>query len=177
MSPDVKPRPISSVFGHSNYLPFQWKPDFKHGPFFAGYGMIPSDVIEAYTSPDLSAGIAASHNELIPSQDESPDPDKASRSLWPNIYELGIAKLKPVTQFLRDCEDHVNRLYHSRVVPSIVPQMVKMDLYVSAFDVKEPVWFGIYSTVDEQIFDAEETLYPRDKNDGVRFCRCIFDDG
>ncbi len=52
-----------------------------------------------------------------------------------------------------------------------------MDLYVGTFDIKEPVWFGIYSTVDEQIFDTEETWYPRDKKDGVRFCGCIFDDG
>ncbi|KAK0237769.1 hypothetical protein EDD85DRAFT_789896 [Armillaria nabsnona] len=113
----LKPRPISSILGHSNYLPFQWHPDFKYGPFFnAGYGTIPSDATEVYTihSPDLSAGIAAFHNELIPSlQDESPDPDKASRSLWPNIYEFVIAKLKPVTQFLRDSKDRVNRLYHS----------------------------------------------------------------
>ncbi len=112
----LKPRPISSVYGHSNYLPFQWNPDFKYGPFFARYGTIPSDATEVYTihSPDLSAGIAAFHNKLIPSlQDEPPDPDKASRSLWPNVYELVIAKLKSVTQFLRDCEDHVNRLYHS----------------------------------------------------------------
>ncbi len=116
----LKPRPISSIYGHSKYLPFQWNPDFKYGPFFAGYGTIPSDATEVYTihSPDLSAGIAAFHNELIPSlQDEPPDPDKASRSLWPNIYELGIAKLKPVTQFLLDSESHVNRLYHSLLPP------------------------------------------------------------
>ncbi|PBK79120.1 hypothetical protein ARMGADRAFT_1093420 [Armillaria gallica] len=82
MSPDVqvylKPRPISSVFGHSKYLPFQWNPDFKCGPFFAGYGTIPADATEVYTihSPHLSAGIAAFHNELIPSlQDEPLDPD------------------------------------------------------------------------------------------------------
>ncbi|KAK0452557.1 hypothetical protein EV421DRAFT_1769605 [Armillaria borealis] len=118
----LKPRPISSVYGHSNYLPFQWNPDFKYGPFFAGYGTIPSDATEVYIihSPDLSAGIAAFHNELIPSlQDEPPDPEKASRSSWPNIYELGIAKLKPVTQFLQDSEDHINQLYYAPFSPPL----------------------------------------------------------
>ncbi len=110
----LKPQPISSVYRHSNYLSFQWNPDFKYGPFFTGYGMIPSDATEVYMihSPDLSAGIMVFYNKLIPSlQDEPPDPDKANHSLWPSIYELGIVKLKPVTQFLLDSESHANQLY------------------------------------------------------------------
>ncbi len=73
--------------------------------------------LQRYTPSTLLTyllGLPAFHNKLIPSlQDKPPDPDKASHYLWSNIYELVIAKLKSVTQFLHDCEDHVNQLYHS----------------------------------------------------------------
>ncbi|KAK0452475.1 hypothetical protein EV421DRAFT_1898209 [Armillaria borealis] len=57
----LKPRPVSSAYGHADYLPSQWHPDFKYDPFFGGYGTIPSD---EYTipSPDLPAAITAFHN-------------------------------------------------------------------------------------------------------------------
>ncbi|KAK0237863.1 hypothetical protein EDD85DRAFT_1004812 [Armillaria nabsnona] len=88
----LKPRP---VYGHANYLPFQWHPDFKYGPFFAGYGTIPSDATEEYTihSPNLSAAIAAFHNQLVPSlQTEVPE---ITRSLWPSLVELERTIMRP----------------------------------------------------------------------------------
>ncbi|SJK98723.1 uncharacterized protein ARMOST_01992 [Armillaria ostoyae] len=105
----LKPLPVSSVYGHAKYIPFQWHPDFKYGPFFAGYGTIPSDATE-YTihSPDLSAGIATFHNELVPSlQLEVPE---ISRSSWPSLIELARPKMKLVlAQERKSCQSTLPR--------------------------------------------------------------------
>ncbi|KAK0458121.1 uncharacterized protein EV420DRAFT_1764587 [Desarmillaria tabescens] len=147
----LKPRPVSPIYGHSNYLPFQWNPDFKYGPFFADYGPIPPDATEVYIihSPYLSAGIATFHNELIPSladaEAEVPDPDQTCRSLWPSLYELQRAKLGPVSQFLRDSESHVNMLYqgdHARFPP---PPGVS----------KDPEWHKLFFSILASRRDVE----------------------
>ncbi|PBK79497.1 hypothetical protein ARMGADRAFT_133858 [Armillaria gallica] len=113
----LKPRPVSSAYGHANYLPFQWHPDFKYGPFFSGYGTIPSDAIEEYTihSPDLSAAIAAFHDELIPSfQTEVPE---ITRSQWRDLVELERTIMRPVARFMLHSQTHVNRLYTGDHIP------------------------------------------------------------
>ncbi|KAK0449755.1 uncharacterized protein EV420DRAFT_1482992 [Desarmillaria tabescens] len=78
---------------------------------FSGYETIPSDATEKYTihSPDLSAGIAAFHGELIPSlQAEVPE---ITRSSWCSLVKLERTKMEPASRFLHESESHVNRLY------------------------------------------------------------------
>ncbi|PBK68899.1 hypothetical protein ARMSODRAFT_199686 [Armillaria solidipes] len=113
----LRPRPVSSVYGHASYLPFQWHPDFKYGPFFAGYGTIPSDATEEYTihSPDLSTGIAAFHNELLPSlRAEVPE---ITRTLWSSLVELKRTKLRSISHFLLQSQSYINRLYQGDHTP------------------------------------------------------------
>ncbi len=117
----LKPGPVSAIYKNANYLPFQWNPDFKYGPFFPGYGTHPSDATEEYTihSLELSARIAAFLNELVPSlQTEVP---KIARSQWPSLPDLGRTKLKPVARFLCESKSHVDRLYQGD--HTLLPEM------------------------------------------------------
>ncbi|KAK0452482.1 hypothetical protein EV421DRAFT_904000 [Armillaria borealis] len=126
----LKPRPVSSVYGHASYLPFQWHPDFKYGPFFAGYGTIPSDATEEYTihSPDLFTGIAAFHNELIPSfQAEVPE---ITLLQWRSLVELQETIMGPVARFILQSQNHVNRLYHT-LFPQLRTDAKRDELYFS----------------------------------------------
>ena len=95
----LKPRPVSPVYGHSNYLPFKCPSDFEYGPFFADYGTIPSDAAEVYTlqSSALATSLSTFYSQLIPSLDaEVPDPNKFRRSTWSGLLQrVGLFVLFP----------------------------------------------------------------------------------
>ncbi|KAK0235483.1 hypothetical protein EDD85DRAFT_1025212 [Armillaria nabsnona] len=92
----LKPRPISRMHDHSNYLPFKRKDYCKYGPFFADYGAVPSDATEVHTlqSPTLSTALSALYNVSIPSLDtEVPDPNKSGVSAWLDFLKLATVKV------------------------------------------------------------------------------------
>ncbi|KAK0467738.1 uncharacterized protein EV420DRAFT_1635001 [Desarmillaria tabescens] len=109
----LKPRPISALYGHCNYIPNIYIPykrcsEFKYGPFLADYGAVPSDATEEYTihSPSLSAQLAVFHNETLPSlQADIPNPNKTSRSSWSSLLELARSKLAGIVDFRTDAPD------------------------------------------------------------------------
>ncbi len=145
----LKPRP---VYGHANYIPFQWHPDFKYGPFFAGYGTIPSDATEEYTihSPNLFAGIAAFINNLVPSlQTEVPE---ITRSLWYGLVELERTIMRPVARFLYESQSHVNRLYTGDHTPFPLPTELRTD---SEWD---DLFFSILARGDVELRDDDTEL-------------------
>ncbi len=120
----MKPRPISSVHGHSNYLLFEWPSNFKYGPFFAEYGTIPSDATEVYTarSPVLSASLSTLFNDIIPDLDtEVPDPNKVGPSAWPALLQLAIAKTYSAFEFRIECENHIVQLSEGDRAPAPPP--------------------------------------------------------
>ncbi|KAK0443568.1 hypothetical protein EV421DRAFT_1946981 [Armillaria borealis] len=138
-----KPRPISRKYGHSKYLPFKWPFDSKYGPFFADYGIIPSDATEVYTiqSSALVTSLSTFYNELIPGLDAKvPNPNKFHRSEWSGLLQLAVAKADSSFCFQLECEDHIVRLAKgSRAPPPPPTDMRIIDL--------SPEWYNIvYST-------------------------------
>ncbi len=117
---DVKPWPVSPMYGHSNYLPFKCPSDFEYRPFFADYGMIP----EVYTlqSSALATSLSTFYSQFIPSLDvEVPDPNKLPRSAWPSLLQLAIAKANSSFHFQLECEDHIVQLIKGDSVPAPPP--------------------------------------------------------
>ncbi|KAK0470588.1 hypothetical protein IW261DRAFT_1573203 [Armillaria novae-zelandiae] len=113
----MKPRPVTSAYRPAKYLPFQiWS-------MFADYETIPFDLTE-YTvrSPDLSAGIAGFHNELVPSLEYEVSEISCSSRL--NLKELARMEAKYVSHFLLKGGSHVSRLYQGN---HILPRATEDD--------------------------------------------------
>ncbi|KAK0235435.1 hypothetical protein EDD85DRAFT_968377 [Armillaria nabsnona] len=151
----LKPRPVSPVYGHSNYLPFKCPSDFEYGPFFADYGTIPSDATEVYTlqSSALAASLSTFYSQLIPSLDaEVPDPNKCHRSGWRGLLQLAVAKTRSSFHFQLECEDHIVRLVKGDSAPAPPPTSKRSEDF-------SPEWYKIvYPTLlrgDVELRDVE----------------------
>ncbi|PBK79502.1 hypothetical protein ARMGADRAFT_1172364 [Armillaria gallica] len=123
----LKPRP---VYGHANYLPFQWHPDFKYGPFFAGYGTIPSDATEYL-------------------QTEVPE---ITRALLPSLVELERTEMRPLARFVCESQSHANRLYTGDHTPFLLPTELRTD---SEWD---DLFFSILARGDVELRDDNTEL-------------------
>ncbi|SJL03916.1 uncharacterized protein ARMOST_07273 [Armillaria ostoyae] len=146
----LKPRPVSAVYGHSDYLLFGRLFNCEYGPFFAGYGPIPSDATQVYTfrSSALAASLSTFFNELIPSLEANvPDPHRFVRSAWPALHQLAVAQVDSWTDFRIKCENHLVQLTQGDHPPAPPPRNMR------AWD-SSPEWYNaVYSVL---LWDAVE---------------------
>ncbi|KAK0458157.1 uncharacterized protein EV420DRAFT_382305 [Desarmillaria tabescens] len=120
----LKPRPISPVYGHSDYLPFKWNSYRHYGPFFDDYGMVPRDATEVHIiqSPALST----LYTVFIPSLNvEVPDPNKSGTSAWPALLELAKSKVAFSIDSRMECENHIVRLSQGDRAPAPPPRNMR----------------------------------------------------
>ncbi|KAK0458156.1 uncharacterized protein EV420DRAFT_382385 [Desarmillaria tabescens] len=141
----LRPRPISPVYGHSNYLPFKRKRYCDYGPFFADYGTVPCDATEVHTirSPALSTALSTLYTVFIPSLDvEVPDPNKPGPSAWPALLKLAITKVDLSIDSRMECENHIVRLSQGDRAPTPPPRNMRAPSF-------SPEWYKIvFSTMD-----------------------------
>ncbi|KAK0446854.1 hypothetical protein EV421DRAFT_1901692 [Armillaria borealis] len=146
----LKPRPVSAVYGHSNYLLFGRLFNCEYGPFFAGHEAIPPDATQVYTlrSPALAASLSMFFNELIPSLEANvPDPHRFVRSAWPALHQLAVAQVESWTDFRIECENHLVQLTQGDHPPAPPPRNMR------AWD-SSPEWYNaVYSVL---LWDAVE---------------------
>ncbi|PBK66123.1 hypothetical protein ARMSODRAFT_1048758 [Armillaria solidipes] len=153
----LKPRPVSLMHGHSNYLPFKWPFDFDYGPFFPDYGPIPSDSATAvYTvqSSALPATLSMLYDDLIPTLDvEVPCPNRLPRSAWWGLLRLAMNKVDASFRFRMECENHIVQLTKGDRAPTPPPPSD-----VELYDKSEPrdaelelyIWAYMYHLADER---------------------------
>ncbi|KAK0239025.1 hypothetical protein EDD85DRAFT_951238 [Armillaria nabsnona] len=109
----LKPRPVSAVYGHSDYLLFGRLFNCEYGLFFGGYGPIPSDATQVYTlrSPASAASLSTFFNELILSLEaDVPDPHRFVRSARPALHQLRRGPGRLVDDLRIECENHLVQL-------------------------------------------------------------------
>ncbi|PBK71216.1 hypothetical protein ARMSODRAFT_1017134 [Armillaria solidipes] len=153
----LKPRPISPMYGHSNYLPFYWRLCCKYGPFFANYETIPCHATEVYTihSPALSAALSTLFNDLIPNLSvEVPDPSKFDRSAWPDLLELARTKISFSLDLRILCKDHGVRLSLGDRAPVPPPRNMRGPWW-------SPEWYKLVLSIrgrgDVELRDERDT--------------------
>ncbi|KAK0467160.1 uncharacterized protein EV420DRAFT_670106 [Desarmillaria tabescens] len=139
----LKPRSVSAVYNHSNYLPFGCLYDCEYGPFFADYGTVPSDATEVYTihSSAIRALLSTLFNELIPSLDaQIPDPTQFPRSAWPTLLQIAMAKVDSWFDFRIECENNLVQLTQGDHAPAPPPRKMRGSVF-------SPEWYNIVYSI------------------------------
>ncbi|KAK0440328.1 hypothetical protein EV421DRAFT_1816689 [Armillaria borealis] len=198
----LKPRPVSLIHGHSNYLPFKWPFDFNYGPFFPDYGPIPSDATEVYTaqSSALAAMLSMLYDDLIPTLDvEVPCPNKLPRSAWCGLLRLSMNTVDASFRFRMECENHIVQLIKGDHAPTppppgkrtqsfspewydvVYPTLFRGDVELrdesesrDAESLELYIWTYMYHLADEHTCISVEVFPPRDVSTDKTIFRCLF---